>query len=117
MPSQLAHRFANHHEISSERLEAVAMDLNRKLVRESEEKRAVSLVACKTISIVAETSSVREAELEQKICTSRRQTVADSLEWHGPVRWRCHVSGNLLDASSRLGACLVRRCEIGQAID
>lgn len=62
MLSDLAQRLSDCSEISSERLEAVAIYLNRKLMRHEEEKRAVSLVAYKTIRIVEETLRIRDAK-------------------------------------------------------
>lgn len=58
---EVAQRLADCDEISSERLEAIAIYLSDKLRCEKEESRATSLIAHKTMRILEETLRIRSA--------------------------------------------------------
>jgi hypothetical protein len=56
----LAQRLADCREISSERLEAIAYYLDRRLQREREEERPISIIAYETMWMVQATLRIRD---------------------------------------------------------
>jgi hypothetical protein len=56
----LAQRLADCREISSERLEAIASYLDRRLQREREEERPISIIAYETMWMVQATLRIRD---------------------------------------------------------